>query len=209
MCGKFTQRPGFANAVRIAEAILNGTDEAVTPMRFASVIALDRNGARRAVRMRWGLVPGFARDPAETKPHIHARAETLDTKPTFRDSFLTRRGLVLVTSFNEGEEVTPTRTQQYVITPEETVAIAVIWDRWNGEPPLLSFAMVTVEANPLIATITDRMPALIEPHDWAKWLGEASATVEELKVMLKPSQREFTMQRAGKPPPVKTQLEMF
>ena len=203
MCGKFTQKPGFANAVRIAEAILDGADETITPMRLASVIARDRGGVRRAVRMRWGLM----RDRAE--PHIHARAETIDTKPTFRDCFLQRRGLVLATTFNEGEEVTPTKTQQYVITPEETVAIAVIWDRWNAEPPLLTFAMVTVEANPLIAAITDRMPALIEPEDWAKWLGEESATVEELKAMLKPSPREFTMERAGKPPPVKAQLEMF
>lgn len=205
MCGKFTQKPGFANAVRIADAILEGADETVTPMRFASVIARDREGRRRTVRMRWGLVPGI-----DAKPHIHARAETIDSKPAFRDSFLHRRGLVLATTFNEGEEVTPTKTQQYVITPAGTVAIAVVWDRWDGTPPLLSFAMVTAAANPLIATITDRMPALIEPEHWAKWLGEESASIEELKAMLKPSAREFAMERAGKPPAApKAQLEMF
>jgi putative SOS response-associated peptidase YedK len=218
MCGKFTQARCFANAVRIADLLLGTGDagETVTPMRFAQVVALDRDGNRKAVRMRWGLVPSFAGSPADFKPHIHARAETADSKQTFRDSFAKRRGLIFVTSFNEGEEVTPSRTQQYVLTPEDNapVAIAIMWDRWckEGEPALLSFAMMTVAANPLIATITDRMPALVEPDDWAKWLGEESATIDELKAMLRPSAREFDMQRAGKPPPpvkADAQLDLF
>ncbi|HWA92516.1 MAG TPA: SOS response-associated peptidase family protein [Rhizomicrobium sp.] len=197
MCGKFTQRRDFANLTRLNEAFgaSDAPDETITPMRLARVIALDGKGMRRAVPMRWGLMPSF-----DTKPHIHARAETIDTKPTFRECFAKRRGLVLVTTFNEGEELSPSRTRQYVLTPKEPVAIAVIWDRTgSGESLLLSFAMVTVAANPLIATITDRMPALIEDGDWAKWLGEEPATVDELKAILKPSEREMEM-RVAEPP---------
>src|SRR6185312_15888499 len=136
-------------------------------------------------------------------------------KPTFRESFVKRRGLMLTTTFNEGEEI-GSRTQQYVLTPLDNapVAIAVIWDRLR-EPDgryLLSFAMVTVEANPLVATITDRMPALLEAEDWAKWLGEEPATADELKAMLRPSAREFDMRRAAKPPPKaagRGQAELF
>jgi putative SOS response-associated peptidase YedK len=193
MCGKFTQKSA------------GGRDETVTPMRFADVMALGRDGTRKTVRMRWGFVPATAADPAAVKPNIHARAETIDVKPTFRDAFLKRRGLVIVTSFNEAEEVTPTKSVQYIVTPadEAPVAIAVIWERWagNDDNALLSFAMVTVEANPLIATITDRMPAVIDEADWPKWLGEEAATVEELKAMLRPSTRSFDMRRAQKPPP--------
>lgn len=206
MCGKFTQKRALANLVRLTKAFPLGddSDDTVTPMRPASVIALDGKGERKSVRMRWGLVPCFARDPADSKPHIHARAETIDTKPTFRDSFKARRGLIVVSTFNEGEELSPSRTQQYVCTPKDgaPITIAVVWDRWGqGASLLLSFAMVTVAANPPIATITDRMPALIEDGDWAKWLGEEPATVDELKAMLKPSPRDLDMRRAGKPPP--------
>jgi len=59
--------------------------------------------------------------------------------------------------------------------------------------------MVTVPPNDLIGTITDRMPALIADADWRKWLGEEPATVEELKTMLRPSNRPLDMRVAGKP----------
>jgi len=179
--------------------------ETVTPMRFASVIALDGEGRRKSVRMRWGLVPPGAKDPMAGRPHIHARAETVDSKPTFRDAFRLRRGLIAVSTFNEGKEITPTKTEQYILTPKDgkPIAIAAIWERWGESHGnvLLYFAMVTVPPSALIGTITDRMPALIEESDWAKWLGEQSATVEELKAMLRPSARELEMCAAGKPAP--------
>ncbi len=178
--------------------------ETITPIRFAQVIALDGNGVRKSVPMRWGLIPSHAADAREAKPHIHARAETIDSKPTFRESFLQRRGLILVTTFNEGEEV-GSKTVQYVCTPKDGkhIAIAVIWDRWrdSGGASLLTFAMVTTPPCEIVATITDRMPALLDDSDWPKWLGEEPATVEELKAMLRASPRELDMERASKPSP--------
>lgn len=206
MCGKFTQMMSWGELCELADlqgSSGSGAVETVTPMRFAFVIALDAEGRRKGVRMRWGLVPPGARDPASVKPHIHARAESLDAKPTFREALLHRRGLVAVTTFNEGREITPTRTEQHVLTPRDgmPVAIAVIWERWSERQgsSLLSFAMVTVPPNPLIATITDRMPALVEAEDWSKWLGEEPASCEELKAILRPSTRELDMRVATKP----------
>jgi putative SOS response-associated peptidase YedK len=206
MCGKFTQMMSWGAPVRLSDLLGDvGEEETVTPMRFANVIALDGEGRRKSVRMRWGLVPPGAKDALAGRPHIHARAETIDSKPTFRDAFRQRRGLIAVSTFNEGKKIAPNKTEQYVLTPKDgkPVAIAAIWERW-GEPheaPLLSFAIVTVPPNELIGTITDRMPALIENGDWAKWLGEEPATPEELKAMLRPSSRGLDLRKAGKPPP--------
>jgi len=206
MCGKFTQQLRWRDVVRLSDLIGTVESESIetlTPMRFAQVIALDGNGVRKSVPMRWGLVPSHAADAREAKPHIHARAETIDSKPTFRESFLQRRGVILVSTFNEGEEV-GSKTVQYVCTPKDGkhIAIAVIWDRWtDGVANLLSFAMVTTPPCEIIATITDRMPALLEDSDWAKWLGEEPATVEELKAMLRVSSRDLDMERASKPSP--------
>jgi putative SOS response-associated peptidase YedK len=110
-----------------------------------------------------------------------------------------------VTSFNEGREITPTKTEQHVLTPLDgkPVAIAVVWKRWSERdgPALLAFAMVTAPPNALIGTITDRMPALIEADDWAKWLGEVPASPEELKALLRTSERGLNMRKAAKPAP--------
>jgi putative SOS response-associated peptidase YedK len=206
MCGKFTQRNEWRELVRLdemaREGALSAAVETITPIRFAQVIALDGEGVRKSVAMRWGLIPAHAEDAKQARPHIHARAETIDSKPTFRESFLQRRGLILVSTFNEGEEV-GSKTVQYVCTPKDGkhIAIAVIWDRWNdGGPSLLSFAMVTTPPCEIIGTITDRMPALLEDSGWPKWLGEEPASVEELKAMLRVSPRDLDMMRASKPP---------
>lgn len=208
MCGKFTQK--LDNRLEaLADALGDAPLETVTPMRFADVVALGKDGERKLVRMRWGLIAHDAPDVRDAKPHIHARAESIDVKPTFREAFARRRGLIFVSSFNEGEELSPTKTAQYVLTPtdDRLIAIAVIWNHWrkDGEPSLLTFAMVTTPANELIGTITDRMPALVEIEDWPKWLGEVSASPEELKSLLRPSTRALKMQAAAtkSPPPAK------
>ena len=206
MCGKFTQMMSWGEYVTLAEMIgaPQSAAETVTPMRFATVIALNHEGKRVARRMRWGLVPPNAGDPMMGTKFIHARAETIETKPTFRDAFFNRRGLVVVNTFNEGEEVTPKKTQQYVITPRgrSATAIAVIWERWTRRDEALeSFAMVTVPPNALIATITDRMPAVVDDDDWAVWLGEVPATVDEIKAVLKTSALDMDMAKQEKKPP--------
>ena len=211
MCGKFTQLIGWENLVRISDLIGKPGDggdervETITPMRFANVVTLDASGQRVSVRMRWGLVPPWAEDQSFGTKHIHARSETIDQKKTFRDAFENRRGILITKTFNEGEEISKSKTQQYILTPKDgmPVGIAVIWEKWIAPTAaeLLTFAMVTTPPNKLIATITDRMPAELPESDWPKWLGEEPATAEELKAMLRTSERDLDMQKAGKPPP--------
>lgn len=221
MCGKFTQMMAWSTLVELSDligSVEHGPTETATPMRVASIIRLDKNGRRIVARQRWGLVPPGSRDPSIGTQFIHARGETIDTRPTYRDAFLHRRGLLVVRTFNEGKEITPTKTEQYVVTPRDgkPIAIAVIWERW-GEPhagSLETFAMVTTAANTLIGTITDRMPAVIPPEHWSKWLGEEPASVDELKTILQPFEGDWDMEaatRAKKPAPKKpsAQQELF
>jgi putative SOS response-associated peptidase YedK len=218
MCGKFVQMKDWEAMVELAELVLStshGLSETITPMRVASVIRLNADGKREVARMRWGFVPANAADQNIGKQFIHARAETIEEKPTYRDAFFNRRGLVIVRTFNEGKEITPTKTEQHVITPRDgkPLAIAVIWERWR-KMPLESFAMVTTAANALIGTITDRMPAVIAPEHWGKWLGEEPASVDELKAILKPYEGDWDMEaaaRAKSPAPKKpsAQQELF
>lgn len=211
MCGKFTQMMSWSAYVRLADLVgaPQSPLEVVMPMRYATVLALDGNGKRAQVKMRWGLVPPWQKDPDTSPRYIHARAEGIEEKPTYRDAFLHRRGLLIVRTFNEGEDV-GSKTIQHTITPRDglPMAIAVIWERWHEAHggTLLTFAMVTVAANKLITPITDRMPAVLQGGDWGKWLGEEPATAEELKTMLQPFEGAWDMapeKPAKSPPPPK------
>jgi putative SOS response-associated peptidase YedK len=134
---------------------------------------------------------------------MHVRAETIDSLPTFAEAFVHGRGLLIVSTFNEGEEVSPTKTIQHTVMPRDgrPIAIAVIWERWTNGPEeeQLTFVMVTVPPNKLIGTITDRMPAVLQPGDWPKWLGEETASLAEVKALLAPHEGDWDMHLAPRP----------
>ncbi len=136
--------------------------------------------------MRWG----FSR-PGNTsfKPdHMHARSETIDTRPMFMESFAERRAIVLVDTFNEGEQLPSGKTRQWVIRPKDRtpIAIAVIWEEWQGDDGAVPcFIQVTAPANSLIAKITDKMPAILLQEDWPLWLGEVDAPLDDVKALLR------------------------
>lgn len=194
MCGKFTQMRTwreFSTAIAEVELDQNaaGDVELITPMRRAYVLHLDGMGRRAFSPMRWGFPGPNAAGASDPPKFIHARAETIDSKPTFAESFRERRGIVPVHTFNEGEEV-GSKVVQYTIKPKDDIplGIAVIWQEWqfpDGEL-LPCFVMATVEPNELIGAITDRMPAIIAAQDMAVWLGETAAGLDQVKALLRP-----------------------
>jgi putative SOS response-associated peptidase YedK len=215
MCGKFSQMYSWREIVDFSQPLTSepgDEEETVTPMRMASVLHLDEARDRRMTRMRWGWSKPEATGKYERPDHIHARAETIDTRPTFREAFFYRRGVLVVHTFNEGEELPNGKTKQHVITPNDgkPVGIAVIWQmELRDGLSFYSFVMVTVCPNQLIGTITDRMPAVLQQSDWPAWLGEEEASVEELKALLKPFEGDWTMQpqeTPGKPRPARPSL---
>lgn len=150
--------------------------------------------ARRTVPMRWGFPRrGNWRSPDP----IHARSETIDSKPTFAPAFAkAQRGILLVKTFNEAMQVSKSVAEQYTITlgDDRAGAIAVLFDQFTIAElpaPLLACVMVTVPANALIRTLStehaeaDRMPAFLAKDDWETWLGQNDATPKGAKACLK------------------------
>jgi putative SOS response-associated peptidase YedK len=190
MCGKFTQMATWEEVVAFSQPLVaipeNAPVTVSTPMRTAKVMRLGEDGRRELAPMRWGF--SKPDNPTFKPDHMHARAETIDRRPTFSEAFAERRGLVLVETFNEGEELPNGKTRQWVIRPKDRkpIAIAVIWEEWAGDTGSeATFVMATVPPNALIARITDRMPAILPQQDWAAWLGEAEASPAEVKALLK------------------------
>ncbi len=189
MCGKFTQMATWSEVVAFSQPLGKGIPAQVvvsTPMRMARIIRLNDSGERENVAMRWGFADRNAANPVRPK-HMHARAETVDTRPTFAEAFAHHRGVLLVETFNEGEELSNGKTRQWTITPRDgaPIAIAVICEAWrNGDETLWTFVQLTTPANALIAPVTDRMPAILRPQDWPAWLGETDASLAEIKRLL-------------------------
>ena len=191
MCGKFSamaswsETDAFASVEADQTGYRGGEDFEVTfrVMGLVPLLIWDKTqGERRVIAARWGFPhPDDWRRPQP----IHARAETIDTIRAFADAFRNgQRGVVLVKSFNEA----PESGEQHTFTPDAAkTGIAFVWRSFNvgAATPLIAAVMVTVAANRMIAALpTDRMPAILEPRDWAKWIGEEPATHAELKAML-------------------------
>lgn len=202
MCGKFTQMATWAEVASWklgetpSEALAGPSRDSsggeadreltATPMRMAAILRLNEQGQREMTMMRWGFSKAGSTSPRPD--FMHARAETIDTRPTFRDSFAQRRALCFVKTFNEGEEVGK-KTVQWTVTPRDgkPLALAVIYEAWvNAGQRLFTFVQVTTPPNKLIATITDRMPAIVPPEHHALWLGEDRAPLDEVKAILQP-----------------------
>jgi putative SOS response-associated peptidase YedK len=132
-------------------------------------------GSRRLRPMRWGFVPHWYKTPSDGPLLINARSETISEKPAFRAACRERRCLVPASGFYEWTKDSEGNRLPWYISPAEgeVLAFAGIWQVWDkGEEPLTTCAIVTTGANETMSEIHHRMPVVLSPDDWAKWLGE-------------------------------------
>lgn len=160
----------------------------IAPSQMAPVIRRARAG-REVVLMRWGLVPHWAKDAKFGYHTINARAETVDSKPAYRDAFRRRRCLVPATGFFEWRNLGD-RKQPYNIRLKDRslFALAGLWDRWTDPEgkKLQSFTIIVTDANEALRPIHDRMPVILNPGDYDLWLDPEQQNATLLKALLKP-----------------------
>lgn len=180
MCGRFARRstqevladwfgvdleemPGFATSYNVA------------PQSVQPVVRLSRDTKRREFALlRWGLVPFWARDAKIGYSTINARAEDVAAKPAFREAFKKRRCLVPVDAFYEWHRLSGKirETYAFALKSGEPCALAGLWEHWRpkeGEP-LESFTILTTDPNELMEPVHNRMPVILEPRDYDRWL---------------------------------------
>lgn len=140
-------------------------------------IVIRRGDHRRLGTVQWGFVPGFASAAAPGPRAINARAETVATRPAFRDAFRRHRCLVAADGFYEWQRVGAARQPFFIrLRAREPMALAGLWDRWRppGEaPPLLTGVVITCPATGRLAAIHDRMPVILSPDAAEGWLDPA------------------------------------
>jgi putative SOS response-associated peptidase YedK len=146
-------------------------------------------GHRTLDLMRWGLIPYWAKDIKIGFSTINAMAETVDTKPVFRAEFKQRRCLVPIEAFYEWKKLGPKDKQPYAIALADhgLMALAGLWETWrSAQETIRTFTIITTTPNELCGQIHDRMPVILAPEAWAKWIGEEPSDDAVLKRMLAP-----------------------
>jgi putative SOS response-associated peptidase YedK len=138
------------------------------------VLAVVGAGGDRRLRMlRWGLVPGFAVDPAKGPRPINVRAETVLERPAFREALRRRRCLVVADGFYEWRRDGATKTPWFIrLRSGRPFGLAGLWEEWRGRTGavLETCAILTCRPNPLVAALHDRMPVVVPPAKYGPWL---------------------------------------
>jgi putative SOS response-associated peptidase YedK len=194
MCGRYYRKSDKQkiaeafHATRVDDFPLPPWDYNVAPTTMQPVIRATRDtGERELVSLRWGLVPFFAKTLADFKGFstINARAESITQSATYRQPFKRRRCLVPASGFYEWKALRPAdaragarakRVKQpfaFDLSNGQMMAFAGLWDAWkdpaNGQW-LQSYTIITTEANELMAPVHNRMPVILHPGDFDRWL---------------------------------------
>ena len=193
MCGRFTQQRPTSEIAAIFEAEDIADDPGgrfnVAPTDEAAVV-VQRDDRRAVVRYRWGLIPGWSDDPRIASRTFNARAETVATNPVFRDAFRRRRCLVPVDGFYEWSRDGSKRQPMRIHDPDDRpLALAGLWTgRQDPESGVWhrTFTIVTTRPNAFMASIHDRMPVIVPPDAWVRWLDPRPTDVGELRALLEP-----------------------
>jgi len=186
MCGRYTLRT--RRSAKFYGVPASGLPFLVPRFNIApsqDVPAIVASGARREFALfQWGLIPSWSKEP---KGFINARAETLEAKPSFSESFQRRRCLIPADGFYEWKRNGKFKQPYFFQMQDESVfAFAGIWDRWQGTAgSTSSCAIITTTPNELLATIHDRMPVILNPKAQEMWLRQ-DALPGELKTILVP-----------------------
>ena len=179
MCGRFAITLPTDAMAQLFDAV-PGNDLPETPNynvcptnSLHAVMA--EGGTRRLTAMRWGFLPQWYKTPNGGPLLINARAETIADKPAFRAACRARRCLIPATGFYEWtKDEAGNRLPWYIFRRDGApLVLAGVWQDWEREGQgWRTCAIVTTGANETMGAIHHRVPVVLEPSDWGKWLGE-------------------------------------
>ena len=198
MCGRFTLRSIDRLKARFTSPLwseFSGLPALAARYNIAPTQeVLTVTGSQKDAELRlmtWGLIPSWSSEPTG---FINARAETLESRRSFSESFAKRRCLVPADGFYEWRRNGKSKQPYYFqLKDEMPFAFAAIWDQWrdfkadsgSGRVSIASCSIITTKPNELLATIHDRMPVILPAEAYDVWLREESRP-EELKEWLAP-----------------------
>ena len=195
MCGRYQLKTEAGRLAELFHALhVEGAEHLVPRYNIAPgtpvLIVRDTPTGRAVEHVRWGLVPGWADDPKIGYKMINARGETAATKPGFRGAMKYRRCIVPVSGFYEWKKISPKTKQPHHITVEgaDVFGLAGLWELWQDPAgnELETMAILTCAPNEMMADLHDRMPVILAPTDFDKWLDADQQDAAEAARLLRP-----------------------
>lgn len=192
MCGRYT----LAAAIEALRKAFPGIEFPeslaehynIAPSQPIGVIASDQPD--RLQFFEWGLLPSWVKDATKAPRQINARGESVAEKPYFRTAFRKQRCLVVADGFYEWQKSPDgkTKTPHHIrLRSREPFAFAGLWDRWKGEDQIVtSCAIITTEANEVVAPVHDRMPVILKREAYSHWLDPEFKDTAKLSELLRP-----------------------
>ncbi|MSP90824.1 MAG: SOS response-associated peptidase [Myxococcales bacterium] len=199
MCGRFTLKTPAAELAAAFDLIEPPPDLGprynIAPS--LDLVAVTNADPRRARLLRWGLVPYWADDPAIGNRLANARADSVAIKPSFREALKRRRCLVLADGFYEWQAAGKDgkRPFWFHLRSGAPFALAGLWETWvpPGTPTaerdlaaLHTCCLVTTEPNAVVAQVHDRMPVIVDPTDFGRWLQPEPVSIGDVGNLLRP-----------------------
>lgn len=186
MCGRFTLHASpslLAELFDLPEEPYLAPRYNIAPTQPVAIVRREgQDSAREWALVQWGLIPSWSKDPSSGARMINARAETVAERPAFRAAFRRRRCLVPADGFYEWRSMGKGKQPYYItLQDQKPFAFAGLWENWVGPDgsALESCTILTTEANELMAQLHTRMPVILDPADYALWLGEEGDTPKE------------------------------
>ncbi|MFD5465483.1 SOS response-associated peptidase [Kitasatospora sp. NPDC127059] len=211
MCGRFAASSKPEDLVDLFDVEFWDPQESLDPNwnvapTTSAFVVLERQakGAARPVRqlraLRWGLVPQWSNSAETAVKMINARSDTVHEKPAYRQAFAARRCILPVDGYYEWQTVPgergKARKKPFFVSRADgsPLALAGLYEFWRNRavPPghpeawLVTFTIVTTDAEELLAPIHERMPLFLDPGDWGDWLDPGLSDPEEARRLLIP-----------------------
>ena len=179
----------------------------VAPTAQVPILVRNTAGALEPKLARWGLIPPWwdkDKPPATT---FNARSEDAAHKPTWRESLKSSRCLMPALGWYEWNPNEPApdasgregKQPYFLFCPENPViafaGIRSIWER-PGAAPVLSCAVLSRKAAPGIASIHPRMPAVLKPENFLRWLDPATSP-EAVQAILADARQDLEAHPVG------------
>jgi putative SOS response-associated peptidase YedK len=191
MCGRFTLKTSPARIKEMFRLQRMGEFDNrynIAPSQPVLAVRVSgETGEREGTLLKWGLIPSWAKEPGIGNNLANARADTIAEKPAFRSAFKKRRCLVIADGFYEWKKVNGKTPYYFRLKDEGPFAFAGLWERWDkGEEPVESCTLITTEANGVVGQVHDRMPVILDPGSFDRWLDPTEQRAEVLKPLLVP-----------------------
>lgn len=186
MCGRFSLEldDSFYPRYDVDTIIEISPSYNIAPSSIIPVIV--KNIPKKVIKMRWGYLPSWSKEYDSKYTVINTRAETIENKPYFKQSFMNQRCLIPATGFYEWREDPTEKTPFYFHLKNSTyfsfAGIYSVWKDVSGKE-FYTCSIITTKPNELMIPIHDRMPVILSQEEEELWI-DKQTDLNTLKSLL-------------------------